>query len=248
VVQIRAERLVVKYGTFEVLRDLDMDFLKSETTAIMGTSGGGKTTLLRCLAGLQRVNSGKIIFDGEDITKLSEDKLLPFRRRIGFVFQYAALFDYLTVRQNVEFGAIRLRRLPKVELKERVDRMLKLVGLEDKGDLMPSELSGGMRKRVGIARALATDPEVLFYDEPTSGLDPVTAYAIDSLISEMKEELRVTSIVVSHDVNSVFRTADTISVIADGHIVEKGNKQDILASKQPAVMELLKAYQAASLG
>lgn len=239
--------MVVRYGTHTVLDRVTLDFPVGATTAIMGTSGGGKTTLLRCLAGLQPLTEGRILFDDKDISKLPESRLLPFRRKIGFVFQYAALFDYLTVRDNVEFGATRLKKMGRMEAKALVAKMLRLVGLEGKERLMPAELSGGMRKRVGIARALATSPEIVFYDEPTSGLDPVTAYAIDSLITEMKREFGVTSIVVSHDVNSVFRTADHIAVLAGGKVVEYGDRKRIEASDHPAVKELLLAYETVSL-
>jgi phospholipid/cholesterol/gamma-HCH transport system ATP-binding protein len=166
---------------------------------------------------------------------------------MGFVFQGAALFDFLTVRENVAFGAERLTRTRRREVEEKVDRMLKLVGLEGKGGLYPDELSGGMRKRVGLARAIVTEPEVLFYDEPTSGLDPVTAYSIDALITDMRDKLGVTSVVVSHEVNSVFRLADRIAVLAGGRVVELGDEAAIRASKLPEVAELLRAYEATEL-
>ncbi len=244
---IRVEGLTVRFGDREVLNGIDLDFPRGQTTAIMGASGGGKTTLLRCIAGLIPATEGRVFFDGTDVTRLPERKLLPFRRRTGFVFQYAALFDYLTVGENVAFGAQRLGHIPRSRIPDLVKEKLALVGMQDTEHLYPSQLSGGMRKRVGLARAIATEPEVLFYDEPTSGLDPVMAYTIDTLIRDLKTRLGVTSVVVSHDVNSVFRVADRVAVLAKGRIVEMGDPATIRASRQPDVVELLSAYGASSL-
>jgi phospholipid/cholesterol/gamma-HCH transport system ATP-binding protein len=244
---LRIENLSVRYGAHLVLDDITLDFPDGQTTAIMGASGGGKTTLLRCLARLQEPTSGRVLFNGDDITHLSEGKLHPYRERMGFVFQYAALFDYLTVRENVAFGAQRLTRMSRKRCAEIVEEMLRMVGLEGNGDLYPSQLSGGMRKRVGLARAIATQPEVLLYDEPTSGLDPVTAYSIDALVTDLKNRLGVTSVVVSHEVNSVFRVADRIAVLVGGRVVELGDADMIRASREPAVIELLRAYAAGEI-
>jgi phospholipid/cholesterol/gamma-HCH transport system ATP-binding protein len=244
---LRIEALTVRFGATLVLDEVTLDFPTGQTTAVMGASGGGKTTLLRCLAGLMRPSSGKVLFKNEDIGRLGESRMLPFRRRMGFVFQYAALFDYLTVQENVAFGVERLLGLRGKKLSALVDEKLKLVGLEGKGGLYPDELSGGMRKRVGLARAIAPGPEVLFYDEPTSGLDPVTAYSIDYLITDMKRRLGVTSVVVSHDVNSVFRVADRIAVLAAGKVIELGDRTTIMNSRAPEVVDLLRAYRTDTL-
>lgn len=185
----------------------------------MGVSGSGKTTLLKILAGLIRPSSGQVFIDGTDITKLSEDDLNRIRHRIGVVFQYGALFDSLTVFENVAFALIRHTRLSRKEIEDIVQEKLALVGLPGTQNLMPAQLSGGMQKRVSLARAIAMNPEILFYDEPTSGLDPIMANVINNLIMEMRNRLGVTSVVVSHDIDSIFRISDRVAMIHDHTII-----------------------------
>lgn len=226
-----------------VLRGLDLAVSPGEIVVVMGSSGGGKTTLLRCVAGLLRPDSGEIRVDGVSVTA-EPDRA---RAKTGFVFQYAALFDYLNVSENVLFGLRRRRRLTTGQAREVVQAQLAQVGLEGAEGLLPSELSGGMRKRVGLARALCQEPRVILYDEPTSGLDPVTAYSIDQLVVETRDRLGVTSLVVSHDVTSVLRVADRIAFLADGEWAFVGTPAEFRAIKEGPVAELVAKSRAESL-
>ncbi len=202
----------------------------------MGSSGGGKTTLLRCISGLLRPDHGTVIVDGIDVNREPEEA----RRHMGMVFQSAALFDYMNVLDNVLFGIERQLKLAPKDRAELAGKALQRVGL-DQRDLckMPSELSGGMRKRVGIARALALSPKVMLYDEPTTGLDPITTYTIDSLIASLRKEHEMTSIVVSHDVNSVTRIADRVAFLHEGRLVFTGNLEEFEQAQLPAIRELI---------
>lgn len=231
--------LRLSYEGKDVLRGVDLPVDPGEIVAVMGISGGGKTSLLKCLAGLQRPTSGKIRVGDVELTDLSEAELNEQRRRMGMVFQYAALFDSLTVYENVVFGLRHHERRSERELREIAAERLAAVGLEDTGDLYPAQLSGGMRKRVGLARALATDPKVVFYDEPTSGLDPVVARVIDDLIVGVRDRLGVTSVLVSHHVESVLRTADRVALLHEGVIAEYGTPDEIRASQNPAVRQFI---------
>lgn len=225
-----------------VLKGVDLTIPKGLITVILGPSGSGKTVLLRHIIGLFSPDRGSIKVDGVDISRLNEKELTNFRRRFGMLFQSAALFDSLSVFENVAFPVIesaRGRAMPDV--KRIVSQKLAMVGLEGTHDRMPSELSGGMRKRVGLARALALTPSILLYDEPTTGLDPVMTLAIDNLILSMQKELRVTSIVISHDISSTFRVADQIAMIHDGRIVEKGAPDEFRRSSNPVVRAFLAA-------
>ena len=218
-----------------VLRGLDLTVGAGEIVVVMGSSGGGKTTLLRCIAGLIKPDEGEITVDGTSVIKEPD----AARAKMGLVFQYAALFDYLDVSENVLFGLRRRKRLSAHDARETVAAQLSQVGLDGAEGMMPSELSGGMRKRVGLARALCMEPKVLLYDEPTSGLDPVTAYSIDQLIVETRDRLGVTSIVVSHDVTSVLRVADRIAFLADGEWAFIGTPAEFRAVKDGVVAELV---------
>ncbi|MBS1707112.1 MAG: ATP-binding cassette domain-containing protein [Armatimonadetes bacterium] len=226
-----------------VLRGLDLQVGSGEIVVVMGSSGGGKTTLLRCLAGLLRPDDGEIAIDGTSVIREPEQA----RAKTGLVFQYAALFDYLNVAENILFGLRRRKRLSARQAKEIVDDQLGQVGLEGVADLMPDELSGGMRKRVGLARALCMEPKVLLYDEPTSGLDPVTAYSIDQLIVETRDRLGMTSVVVSHDVTSVMRVADRVAFLAEGEWLFNGTPAEFASVKEGAVAELIAKARAESL-
>lgn len=228
------------FGDRQVLRGIDFDVQPGEIVAIMGSSGGGKTTLLKCIGGLLTPTAGDILLDGESVVRHPE----RHRGDIGLVFQYAALFDSLNVRDNILFGLRRQSRMTPQAEKETVDYLLQVVRLDDIGEKLPSELSGGMRKRVGLARALAMKPKVLLYDEPTSGLDPVTAYSIDQLIVETREQIGVTSVVVSHDVNSVFRVADRIAFLHLGELLYWGDLEGFRASTLEPIRELLERASA----
>ena len=231
------------FGDKQVLKDINLHVDKGEILAIMGSSGGGKTTLLKCISGLLKPTVGEIEVDGVDVVKSPEEA----RRHMGLVFQYAALFDYLDVSENVLFGVRRMRHLKKQEAQQLVADKLEEVGLTGSENLMPSELSGGMRKRVGLARALAMEPTVLLYDEPTSGLDPVTAYSIDQLIVETRDRRRATSVVVSHDVTSVFRVADRIAFLHLGDLLFDGTPEQFREAQEGPIGELVDKARTESL-
>ncbi|MEJ5170402.1 MAG: ATP-binding cassette domain-containing protein [Fimbriimonadales bacterium] len=237
---IRTQALTKRFGERTVLDSIDLFVGAGEIVAVMGGSGGGKTTLLRCVAGLVEPTSGTVEVDGVDVVRRPEEA----RRHLGMVFQSAALFDYLNVKENVLFGARRWSGLPPKELDRLAEEMLSLVGLEGTADLMPAELSGGMRKRVGIARALAAHPRVMLYDEPTTGLDPVTTYQIDRLIVDLRGRLGVTSLVVSHDVSSVFRVADRVAFLESGRLSFFGEPERFEADGTDAMRELVRKAEA----
>jgi phospholipid/cholesterol/gamma-HCH transport system ATP-binding protein len=240
---VEVQGVTKRFGSVTVLEDIDLSIPKGAIVAIMGSSGGGKTTLLKCIAGLHPFEKGKITVAGLDVAEDGEEA----RKRMGLVFQSAALFDFLTVADNILFGIRRRRKLSRKEGKELVANALDSVGLqEDVGALMPSELSGGMKKRVGIARALALEPEVLLYDEPTTGLDPITAYTIDAEIVELRDKLGVTSLVVSHDVSSVFRVADRIAFLEAGKLTYDGDPSGFEKSDREAIRELVDKSRAKS--
>lgn len=231
------------FGAKQVLKDIDLEVGKGEIVAIMGSSGGGKTTLLKCISGLIVPTKGEVQVAGIDAIEDPESA----RRKMGMVFQSAALFDYLTVEDNVLFGVRRWGRLDGGDHCKRLEELLQTVGLSGTEPLMPNELSGGMRKRVGIARALAMQPELMLYDEPTTGLDPVTVYTIDQLIVDVRNKYQVTSLVVSHDVSSVFRTADRIAFLDKGELIFVGGIEEFQASREKAILELVKKSEATAL-
>ncbi len=242
------------FGSVEVLRDLDLDIERGRTTVVIGPSGCGKTVLLKHLIMLMRPDHGTIHFDGRRIDNLSEKKLSLVRRRFGFLFQAGALFDSQTVADNVAFALSQHTRLSERKIKRVVREKLKMVGLEHLEDRYPSELSGGQRKRIALARAIALGPEVILYDEPTTGLDPIRADAINELIIKLQRELRpaldqvgqtdqpteaVTSIVVTHDMNSAYKIADRIVMLSRGHIIADGNAEQIRASEDERVQQFI---------
>lgn len=228
------------FGAKQVLSDIDLEVASGEIVAIMGSSGGGKTTLLRCIAGLLRPQSGSIEVDGVSVLDQPE----VARRHMGMVFQSGAPFDYLNVGDNVLFGARRHLKLSRKDEADLLVKELETVGLQGTESLMPSELSGGMRKRLGIARALAISPAVMLYDEPTTGLDPITTYTIDSLIVRLRKEIGITSLLVSHDVSSVFRVADRIAFLADGKLTFVGTPGEFQSSRDAAIEEMVSKAQA----
>jgi phospholipid/cholesterol/gamma-HCH transport system ATP-binding protein len=223
-----------------VLRGLDLEISRRSTVTVMGGSGSGKTVLLRLTAGLIKPDRGRVLTLGVDITPLREEALLPVRRRMGFVFQGAALFDSLTVYENVAYPLREHASLPEPEVAERVHRLLARVGLHDVDAKLPAELSGGMRKRVGIARALVLGPELVLYDEPTAGLDPTNARLITELVESLRAEgASETAMVVTHDVEFARSVSDLIAVLIDGRIAEIGPAEALLHSAQPAVRAFL---------
>jgi phospholipid/cholesterol/gamma-HCH transport system ATP-binding protein len=232
----------VSFGSREVLKGIDLDVAPGELLVIMGSSGGGKTTLLKCMSGLMIPAEGGVKVKGSDTRREPE----AVRGRIGMVFQFAALFDSLTVEENILFGVRRRRRLSRAERRAIVERRLAEVGLQGAEKRLPSELSGGMRKRVGLARALASEPEILLYDEPTSGLDPVTAYAIDRLIEDTRARSGAASVVVSHDVSSVLRIADRVCFLHQGEAIFIGSRDDFRAAEAGPIRELVDKARAES--
>lgn len=244
---IRVCDLVYQVNGTPILKGINFRVGFSEIVGIMGASGSGKTTLLKCIAGLLRPTSGDVWIEGVNIASLSERERMPLRLRLGIVFQFAALFDFLTVYENVAFGLERHRRLSRQEIDHIVRERLAWVGLEGVESLYPSQLSGGMRKRVGLARALALDPHIVLFDEPTSGLDPINAYQIDRLIHRLNRELGLTAVVVSHDVNSLFRTTDRIVVVDAGEIIAEGTPAEIRQSEHAKVQAFMHMASAESL-
>ena len=216
---IRLNNVKKCFGDKEALKGISLTIEKGETIAIIGGSGSGKSTLLRLMIGLDRPTSGEIYLGGDNIAVMSEDALDHVRLRMGMVFQYSALFDSMSVGENVAFGLREHTTKSEDEIQRIVAEKLALVGLPDAAAMMPQELSGGMKKRVGLARAIATDPEIIFYDEPSSGLDPIMTAKIDELIIDMQRKLDVTSIVVTHDMASASRIADRIAMIYEGQLI-----------------------------
>lgn len=223
----------------EILRGVDLEIKQGEIMVIMGPSGCGKSTVLRHLIGLLKADQGEIYLAGQEITGLTEEELNPIRRNVGMVFQNAALFDSLTVRDNVAFGLKYHTSLSKEEQDEIVAEKLAMVGLKGRESLMPGELSGGMQKRVSLARAIALGPEIILYDEPTSGLDPIMSSVIDQLILKMKKELGVTSIIVTHDMSSAFKIADRMAMLHQGQILQVGTPEEIRNSAIPLVQQFI---------
>lgn len=244
---IRATGVTHKYADSEVLSNINLTVEKGECVCVMGSSGGGKTTLLRGISGLMRPTKGTVELFGTDFYAADQRVQDDIRKRIGVVFQAAALFDYLNVRDNVLFGIERQRRMTKADKDELAQERLEVVGLKDAGSKMPGELSGGMRKRVGVARALASNPELLFFDEPTAGLDPVTAYSIDSLIVEVNEKMHTTSIVVTHELASVMRVATRVVFLSEGKILLDDSPANFRRTHLPEISELISKATAMEL-
>jgi phospholipid/cholesterol/gamma-HCH transport system ATP-binding protein len=238
---VRLEAVRKAFNGVPVLRGLDLEVARGSTVTVMGGSGSGKTVLLRLTAGLIRPDAGRIRTLGVDITPLREEAMLPIRRRMGFVFQGAALFDSLTVYENVAFPLREHATLPEPEVADRVHRLLARVGLrEDIDGKLPAELSGGMRKRVGIARALVLGPELVLYDEPTAGLDPTNARLITELVESLRAEgASETAMIVTHDLDFARTASDFIAVLIEGRIAEIGPTEAVLRSSQPAVRAFL---------
>lgn len=215
-----------KFGERQVLGGVSLKVYKGETLVIMGGSGCGKSTVLRHMIGAIRPDSGDVFMKGQNLAGLGEDGLDAFRRKFGVLFQAGALLDSLSVKENVCMPLREHTKLDDNIINIMVKMKLELVGLRGFEDLMPAQLSGGMKKRVGLARAIVMDPEIIFYDEPTAGLDPIVAGVIDKLILDLSNKLSITSVVVTHDMNSVFRIADRIAMLHEGRIIQVGTKEE----------------------
>ena len=228
---IEVQNLSKSFKENLVLDNISVKLERGKTNLIIGESGSGKTTFLKCLIGLHSIDNGEILFDNRKFSKMNDKNIRKFRQEIGVLFQGGALYDYLCVEDNIMFPLNMFTRLSLKEKRERVNFCLSKVNLEKTNNLFPSELSGGMTKRVAIARAIALNPKYLFCDEPNSGLDPKTAILIDNLILEITEEFNITTIVNTHDMNSVIQIGSNILFIHKGKILWKGNKNDLTKSK-----------------
>ena len=224
-----------------VLDNVSLEVPEGVTLAIIGPSGCGKSTLLRLILRLEEPTAGKIIIENQDISRLSEEGLIKLRQKIGMVFQSSALFDSLTVFENVAFALREHTQLTEREIGRIVSQKLELVELYKKENLMPQELSGGMQKRVSIARALAFDPKIILYDEPTTGLDPITSTTIENLMNKLSRELKVTSIIVTHQLSTIFRTADRIIMLDQGQFIESGTVEETKRTKDPVIHKFITA-------
>jgi phospholipid/cholesterol/gamma-HCH transport system ATP-binding protein len=227
------------FGNNVVLNGLNLFIEVGKVTVIIGQSGGGKSVLLKHMIGLIRPDKGKVEIDGQDITAFNDRQLNEIRKRFGMLFQEAALFDSMTVGQNVAFPLIEHTKLPKSTIRKIVSEKLAHVGLRGVEDKMPSELSGGMKKRVGLARAIALEPEIILFDEPTTGLDPIMADAIDQLIVDIQSRLSVTCVVISHDITGTFKIAHKIAMLYQGKIIEYGAPEEIRNGRNPILKQFL---------
>ena len=223
------------FGTKHVLRGFSLDVREGETLSIIGPSGSGKSVTLKTIIGLVEPDSGEVWVDDKNVHSLSRADLYELRRHVGYVFQFAALFDSMSIGENVAMGLRRIEGMTEEEIQKRVSDCLRRVDLEGAEDRRPSELSGGMRKRAGLARAIATQPKYLLYDEPTAGLDPVATTTIDGLINRMSKELGVTAIVVTHDMGSAYRISDRIAMLHEGSIRFVGTPDAIRSTDDPVV-------------
>jgi phospholipid/cholesterol/gamma-HCH transport system ATP-binding protein len=228
------------FAGFPVLKGVSLQIPEGTTMVILGASGSGKTVLMKHIMGLFKPDRGQVIVDGENISAMSRQELAVFRQRMGMVFQSSALFDSMTVGENVAFP---LREhnpgLTEEEIQQKVKEKLAVVELYDVEQKYPAELSGGMRKRVGLARAIVREPKIVLYDEPTTGLDPLTTESVDEMIIQARERLSVTSVVISHDIGSAFHIADRIAVINEGRIVEEGTPAEVRKTKEPFTQHFL---------
>jgi phospholipid/cholesterol/gamma-HCH transport system ATP-binding protein len=238
---IEVHGVVKRFGKQTVLNGDEFEVREGETVALLGPSGTGKSVLLKTIIGLIKPDQGTVIVDGKDVCRLSRKELSDLRSHIGYVFQNGALFDSMTVFENVRLGITDQDKYQDLDyVHERIAECIRLVNLPaDTVEKYPAQLSGGMRKRVGIARAIAGSPKYLLYDEPTSGLDPVNADIIDGLVQRLDRELGVTSVMVTHDVRGAFRVADRLALLSDGKIVMQGTPQEFLDSQNPKVREFL---------
>ncbi len=228
------------FGDHAVLQGVNLEIPDRQTTVLLGRSGAGKSVLLKQVVGLIRPDRGEVWVDAKRVDHLDRDELTPVRREIGYVFQFAALFDSLTCAENLRLGLVR-QGLDSATIEERITSALAMVGLAEVADRYPAELSGGMRKRVGIARAVALRPRYILWDEPTTGLDPVTTATMDLLIQRVASELGVTSVVVTHDLGSAFSVADRIALLHQGQIRAEGTPAAIRASEDPVVRQFIEA-------
>ncbi|MBS2022242.1 MAG: ABC transporter ATP-binding protein [Deltaproteobacteria bacterium] len=239
---IDVRNLYRSFNGFQVLKGINLKMAPGTTTVVLGGSGSGKTVLMKHIMGLFKPDKGEVIVDGENVSTMSRQDLAVFRQRMGMVFQNAALFDSMTVGENVAFPLVEHSDFTEAEIKEKVKEKLAVVDLYNVEHKFPAELSGGMRKRVGLARAIIRDPKIVLYDEPTTGLDPLTTESVDQMIIGAREKLGVTSVVISHDIGSAFHIADHIAMLHHGVIVDQGTAKDLRNSKDPHTREFLATW------
>lgn len=240
---IKVRDLTVAFGEKVVLDKIDLDIYAGETLAVIGPSGTGKSTVMKVLTGLLQPTSGSVVINGQETNGFSEDQWDELRKHMGVVFQYSALFDFLNVGENVAFGLRRHFNKSEEEIQSTVKNLLEMVGMPGTEKMLPAELSGGMKKRVGLARALAMQPKIVFYDEPTSGLDPVMTMTISRLIRKTQQQLGVASLLVTHDMESVFFTADRVAMLYNGKIVQAGTVEEIKNSINPVVKAFINGQE-----
>jgi phospholipid/cholesterol/gamma-HCH transport system ATP-binding protein len=236
---IRLDNVSKAFGEKQVLKGFSLDVREGETVALIGYSGSGKSVTIKHIVGLLEPDSGTVFVDDKEVPTLPRKELYELRSHIGYVFQFAALFDSLTIGENVGMGLIKQGKLTPPEIDKRVAEALALVDLPDNQARFPAELSGGMRKRVGIARAIALRPKYILYDEPTTGLDPVTSAVIDELMIRMQKQLGVTGVVITHDMRSAYRVATRIAMLYEGSVRQVGSVQEIQHSTDPVVRQFI---------
>jgi phospholipid/cholesterol/gamma-HCH transport system ATP-binding protein len=238
---VECRHLSFGYGERLVLDDISLTVPRGKVTALMGASGGGKTTMLRLIGGQVRAQQGEMLFDGNDVGKLDQDRLYTARRRMGMLFQFGALFADLSVYENVAFPLREHTTLPEDMIRDIVLMKLEAVGVRGARDLMPSEVSGGMNRRVALARAIALDPDLIMYDEPFSGLDPISLGTAARLVRQLNDTLGITSLVVSHEIPETFRMSDQVIVLANGRIAAQGTPEQVRESSDPLVYQFVHA-------
>jgi phospholipid/cholesterol/gamma-HCH transport system ATP-binding protein len=236
---IEIQKLSKRFNNNLVLNELSLDVQTGQTCVIIGRSGCGKSVLLKHIDGLLKPDSGRVLVEGKEVAKLKELELVALRSKISMVFQGGALFDSMDVSDNVGFSLLEHTHMSRKDILARVEESLSLVGLGGIGNLMPSELSGGMKKRVALARAICIKPEIILYDEPTTGIDPITADSINELIRSLHDKLKVTSFVVTHDMKSAYHIADKIAMMYKGRIVAQGTPEEIQKTQDPVVHQFI---------
>jgi phospholipid/cholesterol/gamma-HCH transport system ATP-binding protein len=242
-VAVSLQCVEMRYGPKIVLSDCSMDCKRGEITCVIGLSGAGKSSILRVINGLRRPHYGHVFINAVETTRLSEREMIDIRKKMGFAFQYSALFDSLTVGENVAYPLYEHTKMTRAEIRTRVEETLESLGLEGVDKRMPAELSGGMQKRVGFARAVVNQPEIILFDEPTTGLDPIMTHVITNTIKDMQMKLKATCVVVSHDMPSVYAIADNIAMLFEGTIIEYGPVGRIKASTNPIVQQFLEGSE-----
>ena len=224
------------FGTKDVLKDINLEVKRGENVVVLGRSGQGKSVMIQCIVGLLTPDSGTLQVLGDEVAEMDDDKLKELRTKVGFLFQSGALYDSMTVKENLEFALTRVLKITdQSELDQRVKEVLEGVGLEDSGDKLPSDLSGGMRKRIGLARTLIVKPEIMLYDEPTTGLDPITSREISELILDMQKKYKTTSIIITHDMECARITGDRVLIMKDGEYIAQGTFEELQHSEDEFV-------------